>query len=286
MRLYGFEDIGIDLSRQPLCALRALRSIGVALSPQGWAAMSNESRNRLCQIGSSPTVSEEAVQECLRGLDMRRVRMVSRAHANPAPGAEATQLLAVLKPPSDFWERIEPIDRWVLRALSEGLNSRLFQRAYAEIVRRAGIQTRLPDVQATIARCEVLLSGAAKSVVLSPHLEGGRALVLARASGLRAARQSPLVLDHLAEEEVGTIELAASMWRDRVLWQAHASSIEGAFLGSASLLGVTAAAVALLEMVSRAPTPLSGSITHAEIRDDVWVTGADDEEELTRMHRR
>lgn len=286
MRLYGFEDIGIDLNRQPLSALRALRSIGVALSPQGWGGLTHEARSRLCQVGSSASFGEETVQECLRGLDMRRIRMVTRSPANPQPSDQTAQLLSALKAPADLWERIEPLDRWVLRALSEGLNSRLFQRAYGEIARRTGIQTRLSDVTATIARCELVLSGVAKVVVSSPYLEGGRALVLARASGLRAARQSPMVLDALAEEELGPIELGATMWRDRVLWQAHASSVEGAFLGAASLIAVTAAAVALLEMVSRAQTPLSGSIAHAELREDAWVVGADDDEELTRMHRR
>ncbi len=286
MRLYAFEDLGIDLARQPLSALRALRSIGVALSPQGWGSMASEGKYRLCQLGTSAKFEEDDVQQSLRGLDMRRVRMVTRSTPNPDPSPRTLELLTTLSAPADLWEHIDPLDRWVLRALSEGLNSRLFQRAYGEIVRRNGVQARPLDVTATIARCELSLSGAAKAVVSSPHLEGGRALVLARASGLRAARGAPGVLDALAEEELGPIELGAAMWRDRVLWQAHASSVEGAFLGAASLLAVTTAAVALLEMLSRAPTPLFGGLTLAEVRDDTWVVGGDDEEELTRMHRR
>lgn len=286
MRVYAFEDISIDLARQPLAALRALRAVGVALSPQGWSALSASSRFHLCQLGTSQSFDEDAVQEALRGLDMRRVRMVTRVAANPEPAAATQHLLASLKAPPELWARVDALDRWVLRALSEGLNSRLFQRAYAEIVRRNGVQTRMPDVTAPIARCELALSGAARAVVASPYLEGGRAVVLARASGLRAARAAPTVLDALAEEELGPIELGATMWRDRVLWQAHASSVEGAFIGAASLIAVTAAAVALLEMVSRAETPLFGGIALAEVREDVWVVGGDDEEELTRMHRR
>ncbi|MCC6648448.1 MAG: hypothetical protein IT374_23120 [Polyangiaceae bacterium] len=286
MRIYHFEDIGIDLGRQPLAVLRALRAVGVALSPQGWAAMTIDARTRLCQLGAEGAFAEDQVQDCLRGVDMRRVRMVERSRPNPKPSERTQALLTSLSAPPGLWERIEPLDRWVLRALSEGLNSRLFQRAYVEIARRTGLHTRLSDVTATIARCELWLSGPAVSAVRSPDLEEGRALVLARASGLRAARQSPMILDHLAEVEVGPIEVGATMWKDRVLWQAHASSVEGVFLGTSSLLCVAAAAVALGEMLSRATPPLTGHLSRVELREDVWAVGADDDDELTRMHPR
>jgi hypothetical protein len=106
----------------------------------------------------------------------------------------------------------------------------------------------------------------------SPYLHAGRSGVLARASGVRAARRVADVVDTHAETTIGPVELEYGPLRGTgVLWQGHVSTAEGAFSDTASLLAVTTAAVAMIDLL-REVDP-NACIASATLADEPWLFG-------------
>ena len=65
------------------------------------------------------------------------------------------------------------------------------------------------------------------------------------------------------------------------VWQGHVSSDQGEFLPGASLLGVTAAAAALCDIIS--PADPAVWIAGAAIRQDPWYADANADEDSTQI---
>jgi hypothetical protein len=92
------------------------------------------------------------------------------------------------------------------------------------------------------------------------------------------------ILDLHADTLIGPAELD---WRATgnagvLLWQGHVSDWQGAFFPAASLLAVTAAAIALYDMVKEFD-PLA-SIGAAGIAEEAWKVGtAEDQDESTSV---
>jgi molybdenum cofactor biosynthesis enzyme len=136
---------------------------------------------------------------------------------------------------------------------------------------------RLPPIHGMLARCEVRMSDDAYQYLGDYRFHAGRAGVLARASGVRAARWLTDVIDAHAETSVGPVELEWGPMRGGgVLWQAHVSTSEGAFSPTASLLAATTAAVAMVDLVREIDG--AAQILGASISDEPWMFGQDDGE--------
>lgn len=272
---YAFEEIGDELARPPLAALRALFMSGLVVSPGGWRALPPQSRYAVTAEGHRDVISPPNVRALLRGLPLQELKMVATPKepdaSEPPPALQrAMGGTRVLAP--EEWRLLRPLDRFVLRTLSS--NPRLYGKALDEILRRAGLLGTGPGfTQSPVAHVEVSMASAAIAAIQTPSFLDGRALMLARTPGVRAARAFADTFDMHAHAGVGIVELDASARADAgiVLWQAHVSLWDGSFSAAASLAAATTSAVALIDMV-RQIDPAAQIIAGA-VREEGWQVG-------------
>ncbi|MEO8796488.1 MAG: cyclic pyranopterin monophosphate synthase MoaC, partial [Polyangiaceae bacterium] len=280
--IYQFEDVGDDLPRPPMAAMRAFLAAGIVLSPRGWTALSPELRKGFVQAGSAPFVDVMAVQAGARGTPVSEVRLVPRI-VDPDPNRVPDSLASALGPQARMtpqrWSQLRPIDRYVLTTLA--LNTRLLFRALREIMPE-GAATEQPW-KAAVAHVEVAMRGDSLDRLRSSRHLDGRAFMLARVAGVRAARRAQETFDLRSEKAVGSIELdwAPADQPGRVVWQAHVSSWDGSFFGAASLVAATTAAVALADMIVEHDA--SVVIEKAGIVEEPWRVGGDQREQPTTL---
>ncbi len=279
MTVFGFEEIGPELGRPPLAAARALFRSGIVISQQGWLALTPDNRRTIINQGASPNINPVAVQQCLVG-DVKRHLKLMPVTSEPDPLVPPERLAGALGPqisltPS-IWAALSPLERYVLATLAS--NTRLLARATKEILPH--VPSRHVDTpwRGLLAACEVAISHEVLDMVRSTGFLGGRAMMLARASGVRAARRSNELFDLYADTTIGPVELDWGINEDEtgVVWQAHASTWDGAFYPSASLLAVTVAATCLADMAARHGEV---SIRSAALFDDLWRVGRENVDE-------
>jgi molybdenum cofactor biosynthesis enzyme len=119
----------------------------------------------------------------------------------------------------------------------------------------------------------------------STGLHSGHALVLARATGIRAARRAAELMDLHAHVITGPVELDFRADTDArpasVLCQSHVSSVDGNFFPAGSLMAAVAAAATLADLV-REEDP-AAIIQAGRIVEESWLVGSDDEEATIGM---
>jgi len=273
--LYTFEDVPEDLPRPPLAAMRALLSAGALLSPKGWLALSVDARRTLAREGAEAQVNLRVVQALVQTAHVSELRLVPRLVEPPSsevPLEVARAIGPLRRIESSEWRRLRPLDRYVIATLTH--NNRLFFRAVQEIFPETAPSDG-DSWRALVAHCEVRLRADVIELVKSPRFLDGRAFVLARAAGIRAARRGAETFDLRAESTVGPIELdwGPSDDPDVLVWQAHVSAWDGAFFPAASLSAAVVAAVALCDMVARQDP--DASIRCAQIAQKPWLVGKD-----------
>jgi molybdenum cofactor biosynthesis enzyme len=272
--VYAFEELAEDLPRPPMAALRALQSKGYLVSPRGWRELPLEVRQALAREGARDKVGGDALEGAIRRISLQHVKLMPSAR-EPSAEQVPPQLSAALGPlralSADEWRGLRALDRRVLALLAS--NTRLLGRAVAEILPTAPISGGSHGPSALVARCEIALRPDVLQEVMDPGFQGGRAFVLARVAGRRAARRVAEIFDTQADSTVGPVELD---WGVReadsvIFWQAHASAWDGSFFPSAALLAATTAAVALHDMVKDLdPVATLGA---ARVRDEPWEAG-------------
>jgi molybdenum cofactor biosynthesis enzyme len=286
--LYAFEELSDDLPRPPLVAVRALLSSGIIPSPKGWASLPVETRVAIARHGLAGVVDIAGVRELAQQIPPRYLKLVSRSR-DPNPDEvppSVAKALGPSRPISDGeWRSLRAVDRGVMASLAA--NTRLIARAYDELAPSMGkvVSVRKVRWSGAIAHCEVHLNEQALLHVVSGSFLEGRALMLARVAGIRAARRIAETFDLHADSATGPVELDGMIQHDRglVLWQAHVSSWDGAFFPAAALLAVTTAATALFDMIKEEDG--SAHIEGASIRDESWQVGAGaTDEEATQLY--
>lgn len=118
------------------------------------------------------------------------------------------------------------------------------------------------------------MSRAALGEAAAGRLQGGKAIVLARAAGVRAARSAHEIIDGYAEKYAGPVELDTRLDAQLggYVWQAHVSSVDGEFLAGPSMLAVASAAVALRDAVSGFDP--EASVGAVALREATWSVGS------------
>ncbi len=272
--IYAFEEIGTALAQPPLAARRALLCSGVSMPPSAWAQLAVSSRLALVAEGVLADVSVPRVQ-ALVAPALRSLRMLNPV-ADPPVDAVPQKLheaLAALRPiTAEEWTRLRPLDRFALAALCG--NARLLWLALGEMGQAGVLTGHAPQTWAgALAHCELRALPNVLFELSAGRVLDGKAIVVARASGLRAARNVSSVIDAYAEYATGPIELDARVDADRgvVVWQAHVSTSDGAFFGAAALLAASTAAVALHDALS--PLDATASIVDAGLREEAWTVG-------------
>lgn len=292
MTIFAFEELSDDLPRPPLAALRMFCWCGAYLSQRGWEALKPELRVALATEGSHEAPSDRVARALLSQASAREVRIRQSNPAferTPAPSIPATLGLTRAFTEAE-WGALPGLARFVLNSLAT--NARLLFRAYGEISARADGGGRLPrtNFYGPVASCEVRVGakddtrGALLALLERHALLDGKGFVLARASGLRAARKVHEILDVHAERPCGALELDARVdgAKGTVLWQAHASTWEGAFHAGASLLAAATAATSLLDMIIDIDP--KATVQGAQVSPDAWRVGPDESEESTLFY--
>jgi molybdenum cofactor biosynthesis enzyme len=274
---YVFEEIGDDLLRPPMAALRALQSVGVIVAPKGWLAIDLGARRTLSLEGSRDRVDMMVVREIINQVPANQIKLVSRV-VDPDPSRLPDELAKVLGPSRPIaveeWGKLRPLDRFMLTSLS--YNTRLLWRALDELVQENRMpRRRVRPWSGAVATCEIRMRSDVMATLLSSEFLDGRAFVLARGSGRRAARKASELFDLQSELSMGPIELdwGASDTPGTMFWQAHASSWDGSFSPAASLAAAVNAAVAILDMLKELDPKVM--ISRAGIVEEAWVVGQD-----------
>jgi hypothetical protein len=275
--IYGFEEIGSDLARPPLAARRALLGSGVTVPLETWQALPLPARQAIAHEGTKDAVSEHVVKNAVSPV-LKRVRFMSPVKDPPLdmiPQVVVDALREVRPLTLPEWQLLRPLDRYTLVALSN--NSRLLYRAIEEMTNGpastlSGVKLR-PWV-GPLAHAEVHMSRVALGEVAGGRLLDGKAIILARAAGVRAARGAHDIIDGYAEKYAGPVELDARLDAQMggYVWQAHVSSTEGEFLQGPSVLAVAAAAVALRDEVARYDP--AASVAGVALREATWSVGS------------
>ena len=285
---FAFEELKEDLPRPPRAALRAMLSVGIMVSQKGWTALDVESRQALAVAGMHDQVNPALVAELLKTAGPANMKLVPKlleTHGLEMSPALVHALGRMRTITQQEWASLNALERYVLDSLA--INTRLLWRAVAEIAKSPGSPLRREASQpwsGALARCEMMVRPEVLRQALQPSFQGGRAMLLARVAGVRAARRVSKILDLHAESMIGPAELD---WRVTtnpgvVLWQGHVSDWQGAFFPAASLLAVTAAAVALYDMVKELdPLAIIGA---AGLAEEAWKVGTlEDQDESTAV---
>jgi molybdenum cofactor biosynthesis enzyme len=279
---YFFEELTDDLPNPPRSAIRAMFAAGVVVSPRGWNVLTTETRQALAMEGTRDVVNVAMVAQLLNSASPSHIRLVAKV---PDPSSEEIplSLMKALKPRCPLtvadWKALHALDRCVLASLAT--NTRLFWRALHEMSNRSGAALSLALVQpwtGVLAHCEVRMQPEAVEHLTSPRFLEGRACVLARVAGIRAARRISETMDLHSESATGPTELDWGLTGEPgvLLWQAHISSWDGEFFPSASLLAAATAAVAVHDMAKELdPEVKIGTVNLVE---EAWKVGLDREE--------
>jgi hypothetical protein len=275
--IYAFEEIGPDLPRPPLAARRALLVSGVAVPLDTWQSMPLPARQSIAQEGTKDAVSEFVVKNAVSPV-LKRIRFMAPVKdppidTIPQPVIEALRAVRPITPPE--WKGLSPLDRYALLALSG--NSRLLYRAIEEMT--TGPASTLSGVKlrpwvGPLAHAEVHMSRIAFGDLAAGNVQGGKALVLARAAGVRAARAARDVIDGYAEKWAGPVELDSRLDAETggYVWQAHVSTADGEFFAAASVLAAATAAVALRDAIAtRDPSATVGGVV---LKEATWSVGS------------
>jgi cyclic pyranopterin phosphate synthase len=286
---YAFEELTDELLRPPKAALRALLSAGIMLGPKGWSALDKDSRQALAVAGMHEHINTVMVSELVGPAGPANIKLVPRLvdpsrSEVPEPVIRSLGLTRTIS--VEEWSALSALDRYVIDSL--GNNARLLWRAVEEIARLPGSPLRLAATRpwsGALARCEVFVHPEAQKRLGQTAFLGGRAMLLARAAGVRAARKAARVFDLQAETGTGPIELDWDVKPSTnvMLWQGHVSTWEGEFYPAAALLAVTAAAIAVYDMCKDLDP--QATIGGAGIAEEPWRVGQphEDREEATSV---
>lgn len=273
--IYQFEEIGLDLPTPPLAARRALMNAGVSMPQAAWTMLSIEARQAIVKQGTNESVEAPHVQSLVSPV-LRNVRLMGSVKDPPrdaVPEKVGMALTGIRPISNDEWRRLRPLDRYTLNVLSS--NGRLLWRALSEMGAAGVLSAQsLQNWVGWLARSELRGAQQCLGELAAGRIQDGKAIVVARAVGLRAARKATEWLDGYAEVSTGPIELDArvDVEAGTVLWQAHVSTTEGEFFSAAALIAATTAAIALRDAISMWD-PLA-SISEVGLREEAWVVGS------------
>ncbi len=274
---FRFEGIGTDLPSPPMAARRALGAMGIVLVPSGWLGLPIEVRRALCVEGHRDVLDVPAIKQLSRHAAIKDMKLVQ---APPEPSADIVpaELVKAFGPhvrlSSNEWRSLGGLPRFTLTTLA--YNRRLLARAVDEILPRRGRHlpegVRIPWVFA-LGHTEIVTRPDVLDRLVREEAGPGRAFEMARASGLRASRRVTETFDRLAERATGPVELdwGVRTAANTILWQSHASTWDGAFCPTTSLMAVTTASVALLDFVWTFDP--RASIYSAGVYEEEWSVG-------------
>lgn len=288
--VFRFEDITDDLPRPPLSALRFFRRAGVKIALRTWLKLPVDVRWAMAAEGARDEVDEAVARALLRHVSLRELELIGEPrYSESSPVSGLVESLGLGERwRANGWPALRPFERFVLNHLSG--NPRLLWRAFEEISGLAA--SPASEWSGLVAHAEVKIRAekeVKRDLIRLLHAEqllDGRALLLARTSGVRAARSAGDIFDLYSDLTPGTIELD---WRVReaqstVLWQSHVSTHVGDFFPVASLLAATTAAVCLYDMIKEFDP--DAQVERGRLVHEAWEVGKFAWDEATQLYSR
>ena len=125
--LYEFDEADAELSLLPMASRRALDAAGIKLSLQSYQTLALAERRELLRLGGAARVDVSAVAALLAAANAPSATV----YREPLELPEA--LVRELGLDAATWQRLSPLDRYVLDKLQQRGRSERLQRAFAEI---------------------------------------------------------------------------------------------------------------------------------------------------------
>ncbi|HKP58245.1 MAG TPA: nitrate reductase associated protein [Polyangiales bacterium] len=129
--LYDFDEADSELTLLPMASRRALDAAGIKLSLQCYQTLALAERRELLRLGGAVQVDAGDVAALLAFA----ATVPTAVYREPLELPEA--LARELGLDAATWQRLSPLDRYVLDKLQQRGRSERLQRAFAEISARA-----------------------------------------------------------------------------------------------------------------------------------------------------
>jgi hypothetical protein len=128
--LYEFDEADAELSLLPMASRRALDAAGIKLSLATYQTLALGERRELLRLGAGAQVDVSAVRALLAHASSTSVPVYGEPLELPDALARELGLDAA------GWQRLTPLDRYVLDKLQRRGRSERLQRAFAEMRER------------------------------------------------------------------------------------------------------------------------------------------------------
>lgn len=284
--VFKFEEIGSDLPRPPFAAMRFLLSRGMRLRQGAWTDLPLDLRKAMVEEGARDLLRPTVGEALTKNIPVRAIELTPQdLDMDESPELGVIESLGIHADVLRVgWANLPHLCRFVLNRLAP--NKRLLWHAWSEIT-GSGPPPRTWRGLLAHAEVRVLATGDTGRNILrllaSGQLVDGKGLVLASASGRRAARVTPEIFDLHSGAGVGVVELdwTVQLAGAAVLWQAHVSTQAGEFFPIASLYAASSAAVCVADMLKEFDPQVT--VREAKLVEEEWQVGRYDQEDATMM---
>jgi hypothetical protein len=134
--IYDFDEADPELTLLPMAARRALDAAGCKLALVGYQSLPYARRVELIEAGAGADVDPERVRAIIAGATPAAAPQAP-AHEPSDPPPALLALLATKRAlPHSAWDRLTPLDRYVLVKLFSRARYERLQGAFEEIARR------------------------------------------------------------------------------------------------------------------------------------------------------
>lgn len=266
--LYAFDDVGEHLELLPMAARRALDHAGRRLSREGWQSLSVERRRKLCAMGASRDVDEDAVREALASArpEAEEIEPTGDPNDSEVPEGVRAAFGDAMPITVAVWSSLMPLDRYALAKVASRSRPERIAQAYQEIVGATSVSThlgprggvRMVDVgdKPESRRVAVASSG----VRMSPEAFGrlrdgaspkGDVLGAARIAGIMAAKKTPelIPLCHTIALARATVDCTLDDAEHTVEVTARVEAVDRTGVEMEALVAASVAALTIYDMM-------------------------------------
>ena len=284
---FVFEEPNPGLVLLPLAARRALDAAGIALSLEGWQALSLDERRLIAEAGAAAVVAVETVERLALRARPAPDRIGPRKDPDDVPLELAQSVGAKLRDLTLAWPALTPLERYALAKLARSKKAEPEQRvarlarACDEILKtRLGHLTHLTpegdahmvDVSAKpatarrgVARAFVRMQPETLAALVGGRTPKGDVLAVARVAGIQAAKRTPELIPLCHAVQLTGVEVALEPREDPpgVAIVATARAFDRTGVEMEALVAAGAAALTLYDMLKAIDRGMS--ITDLEV---------------------
>ncbi len=284
---FAFEEPNPGLVLLPLAARRALDTAGIALSLEGWQALSLDERRLIAEAGAAAVVAVETVERVALRARPAPDRIGRRRDPEDLPPELAEGAGEKLRDLSLAWPALTPFERYALAKLARSkkadpeVRAARLRQACDEILKtRLGTLTHLTpagdahmvDVSqkpATarrgVARAFVRMQPETLAALVGGRTPKGDVLAVARVAGIQAAKRTPelIPLCHAVQLTGVEVALEPSEEPPGVAILATARAFDRTGVEMEALVAAGAAALTLYDMLKAIDRGMS--ITDLEV---------------------